>query len=211
MRFFLFLPCLLLVPFSALADDRFNALDADKDHKVSWEEFHAVNTNMPRIAFDSIDLDKDTFISHEEWDHFINNHSTGGMPGGGIAMPPKNQTLPAQDAIPPSAPSITKPSGAGMPLLMPPSQPTAPASPVSPVVNGEQSNLPLTPTDKGVSLGSATEDTPLLLLPPSSGSGSGSDSAPASSSASGSDSGPSVAPSSNTSPTPSSPQANPAP
>lgn len=72
-----------------VVQDRFQAMDTDKDGKVSREEFFARYSQMKDAAFDSIDSDKDGSISPEEWVKFAAGHQgsdskagQGGMPAG---------------------------------------------------------------------------------------------------------------------------------
>lgn len=93
---FLALALPALMVSTAHADDKFTQMDANKDGKVTWEEFHKTYPQMQQAAFDGIDADKDKVLSHEEWDTFLAQHSMGraaapGAMGGGMggAMPPK--------------------------------------------------------------------------------------------------------------------------
>ncbi len=75
MKRFAFCAFFLLLPISAAADDRFAAMDTDRDGRISPEEFFAGAPGMKRPAFDIIDADKDGFISHAEWDAFMSRHN----------------------------------------------------------------------------------------------------------------------------------------
>jgi hypothetical protein len=82
---------------------RFEAMDADKDGKVSSEEFFAAHPQMKSAAFEALDADKDGFINAKEWEDFAVGHkadvkNSGTMPQGaggpmggmmGGAMPPR--------------------------------------------------------------------------------------------------------------------------
>ena len=94
---------------------RFQALDADQDGRVSWDEFHRLNTSITRQGFDTIDSDKNGFLSLDEWKSFTLAH------GMGVAMPSTSSSLPAREAVPPR-----------MPLVMPPAGAPAPGEPASP-------------------------------------------------------------------------------
>lgn len=82
--------------------ESFNKIDANKDGKISWEEFTAAHPQMTRQAFDTIDLDKNSYIKSDEWLKFIKEHQRnmkedkmGGKPGTAhpegkpMIMPPK--------------------------------------------------------------------------------------------------------------------------
>ena len=103
--------CLGLFAATAHADDKFAAMDTDKDNAVSYDEFRAAYPQMQKTAFEAIDVNKDGTLSHEEWDMFRARHQMGkmgqggGMGGGMGGMPP------AGDA-----------HGAGKPLITPPAQ-----------------------------------------------------------------------------------------
>lgn len=82
---------LLALAVPALADEKFDAMDANKDAKVTWEEFKAAYPAMTRAAFDMIDADKNGYLTHEEWDAFVQSHRRsmmGGQEGG--AQPPQS-------------------------------------------------------------------------------------------------------------------------
>ena len=86
---------LLALAVPALADEKFGAMDADKDQKITWDEFKAAHPGMTRAAFDMIDADKNGYLSHEEWDAFVQSHRRGmmgGQEGGGQpgAQPPQS-------------------------------------------------------------------------------------------------------------------------
>jgi hypothetical protein len=79
-------------------EERFAALDTDKDGKVTREEFFAAYPQMKEGAFQAIDTDKDGHISLEEWKAFSSGHSSdmrnsamgSGMGGGKMgSMPPQ--------------------------------------------------------------------------------------------------------------------------
>lgn len=81
--------CLLFLAVPALANDKFNAMDANKDGSVSWEEFQTTYPSMKREAFDAIDVNKDGGISLEEWIMFTARHQEGRMGSPGMkGMPP---------------------------------------------------------------------------------------------------------------------------
>ena len=86
---------------------RFDAMDADKDGRISQEEFKKAFPNMTDAAFKTIDADADGGISHEEWATFMQQHAMGkaGGPRDG-GMPPSGKAAP----------------GNGLPLVTPPSR-----------------------------------------------------------------------------------------
>ena len=80
---------------NALAE-RFAAMDADKDGKVSREEFTKALPNMRDTAFDAMDEDKDGFLTLEEWQKAMAEHMRMSMPPSGIGgQGGGNATLPA--------------------------------------------------------------------------------------------------------------------
>ncbi len=117
----------------ALADVRFQAMDADSNSMLSLKEFMDANPNMSEQAFAIIDLDKNDLLSHEEWDNFLNKHS---MPDG-LKMDVTTTKLPVKDGPDmPTMPNITMPTMPTMPTN------TKPTVDVPSVVKGMDS-LPL--------------------------------------------------------------------
>lgn len=100
------------------AASRFAAMDADKDGKLSREEFFAAQPNMKEAAFVAIDTDKDGFISAAEWEGFATDHgkSEAQMPQG---HPPQGM---GKDASGAEGASSGKDGGAAPSLLMPPAK-----------------------------------------------------------------------------------------
>lgn len=88
--------------------DKFAMMDANKDGKVTYEEFKAFYPDMREEAFTVIDKNGDKVIDRVEWDTFVENHASGHMGGmmGGNGMP-GNASMPS-------------PGSADMPLVMPP-------------------------------------------------------------------------------------------
>lgn len=68
-------------------EDRFAAMDTDKDGKVSREEFFAAQPQMKEGAFVAIDTDKDGLITLEEWKTFISGHAMGNEQRPGMGTP----------------------------------------------------------------------------------------------------------------------------
>ena len=60
---------------AAAAESSFAGIDADKDGKVTPEEFFKVFPNMRETAFAAIDKDNDKSISLDEWKAFYVGHS----------------------------------------------------------------------------------------------------------------------------------------
>ena len=92
----------------------FDKMDADKDGKVSQEEFLKAHPGMKPEAFARIDKNGDKVITSEEWGQFMVGHSSmgggqGGSPMGGMGMPPAG--MPQSGSMPPSG---------EMPMVMPP-------------------------------------------------------------------------------------------
>lgn len=84
--------------------DRFSAIDSDKNLRICWDEFCAVNPNISRKGFDSMDLNKDENLSIEEWRVFYENH--------GMSVPGQTSSkmMPAQPVMPPQVISPEKPA-----------------------------------------------------------------------------------------------------
>ena len=123
------------------AEASFARMDADKDGKVTPEEFAAAYPQMKEAAFTSIDTNGDKVISKEEWMAFAKGHAAdeaathpegampgmGGMPpgmGGMGGMPPGmggngTQKMPGMGGT-----NGTAPAQKGPELIMPPKQPS---------------------------------------------------------------------------------------
>ena len=91
--------------------DKFSQMDADKDGKVSREEFKALFPNMREEAFVAIDKDGDGFISIDEWNGFMKDHSSG--------MRPNTMNDGPMPTVP-GNPMMPNPGSAELPLVMPP-------------------------------------------------------------------------------------------
>lgn len=90
--------------------ERFNAMDADHDGNMTWDELSSARPNLNRNAFDTIDADHNGFIDLEEWKAFSAGH------GGSVSMPDMEGMMKAmREAGGPSSAT-----GSGMPLIMPP-------------------------------------------------------------------------------------------
>ena len=107
------------------AEARFAAMDANKDGKLSREEFFAAQPQMKEGAFAAIDSDNDGFITLKEWTDFSSGHGKGGSMGGMGGMPPAEPGhAPEGSSGAAPAPGAT-PGGSGQPpaLIMPPRDP----------------------------------------------------------------------------------------
>ena len=91
--------------------DKFSQMDTDKNGKVTSEEFKALFPNMREEAFMAIDKDGDKFISVEEWNAFMKDHSSGMRPN---TM--NNGPMPAVTGNP----MMPNPGSAELPLVTPP-------------------------------------------------------------------------------------------
>lgn len=91
--------------------DKFSQMDTNKDNKVSREEFKALFPNMREEAFVAIDKDGDNFISVDEWNGFMKDHSSGMRPN---TM--NNGPMPTV----PGNPMMPNPGSAELPLVTPP-------------------------------------------------------------------------------------------
>ncbi len=122
-------------PAGSTAEERFAGLDKNGDAGVTWEELSAARPNLSRAAFDMIDTDHSGSISLAEWKTFYSGHEGGSgmrsmmqsmrgmgdmgkMPPSGAAMP---LVMPPNAGSAPSASGMPKnPAGGKMPLVMPP-------------------------------------------------------------------------------------------
>lgn len=97
------------------AEARFTAMDANKDGKLSREEFFAAQPQMKEGAFVAIDSDNDGFITLKEWNDFAAGHGKSGGMGG---MPPAAPGHASEG----SSGTVPAPGGSGQPpaLIMPP-------------------------------------------------------------------------------------------
>ena len=93
--------------------DKFVLMDADKDGKVTYEEFKTYFPNMREEAFAVIDKNGDKAIDRAEWDEFVANHSSGHM-GGSMG-----NMMGGQGGMP-GNPMMPSPGSADMPLVTPP-------------------------------------------------------------------------------------------
>lgn len=76
--------------------DRYDAMDTDKDGRVTWGEFEKAIPSMKKEAFDTIDANKDGALSRVEWDGFRQTHGMQGkLPSQGM------QTAPAPEQAKP--------------------------------------------------------------------------------------------------------------
>ena len=93
--------------------DKFSQMDTNKDGKVSREEFKATFPNMREEAFVAIDKDGDGFISVDEWNGFMKEHSSGMRPNtmtnGPMPSVPGNPMMPNPGS--PELPLVTPPNG----------------------------------------------------------------------------------------------------
>lgn len=91
--------------------DKFDQMDTNKDGKVSREEFKALFPNMRDEAFVAIDQDGDGFISIDEWNAFMKDHSSGMRPNRGMGGGPMGA---------PGDPMMPNPGNPDLPLVTPP-------------------------------------------------------------------------------------------
>lgn len=104
---------------AAQVETRFQAMDTDKDGKVSREEFFAAHPQMKEGAFASLDTNKDNFLSLDEWKAFAADHGSegrggmGGMGGSGMGgmMPPPANANATGGSAPAGMPDLIMPSG----------------------------------------------------------------------------------------------------
>jgi hypothetical protein len=69
------------------AEARFTAMDANRDGRVSREEFFAALPTMKEAAFAAIDEDGDGFLTLEEWSRFASGHGREDPHSGDNAQP----------------------------------------------------------------------------------------------------------------------------
>ena len=91
--------------------DKYSQMDTNKDGKVSREEFKALFPNMREEAFVAIDKDGDGFISIDEWNAFMKDHSSGMRPNRGMGGGPMGA---------PGDPMMPNPGNPELPLVTPP-------------------------------------------------------------------------------------------
>ncbi len=116
---------LLCASENSFANTQYTLMDADSNRAVDPQEFFAANPNMSEMAFQLIDTDLNSEISLEEWEAFVENHSSAE----GFMQGSSSTTLPAQDGvIPPSEPIVPDvvPMGTGSSALQEPNVPLAP-------------------------------------------------------------------------------------
>lgn len=101
------------------AEDRYVKMDADKDGKVTSQEFFAAYPQMKEGAFKAIDENGDGIISLEEWKTFAAGHKSSdphaGQGGGmGGAAPQGEKSANATGGTGKDAmPSLIMPHGVG--------------------------------------------------------------------------------------------------
>jgi hypothetical protein len=78
------------------AEARFAAMDADRNGRVSREEFFAAQPQMKEAAFSAIDADRDDSITPQEWELFSSGHGKSGQSSGETTsrMPPASGPKP---------------------------------------------------------------------------------------------------------------------
>lgn len=174
--------------------DRFSAIDKDKDTRMSWDEFSAVNPNISRKGFDTMDLNQDEKLSMEEWRTFYENHgmsvpgqsSSGMMPAQPATAPQVTAPAKPDTSAPavPSDPNAAKPLDikagktpdkpaaprvGGMPLLPPPQSVKGPSSPTVRAPSVPPVSSPTVPSvgmvKPNAPTGKASNNIPLLSPP----------------------------------------------
>ncbi len=176
--------CILGQTSIAFASAQFNAMDANSDSVLSLQEFMDANPNMAQQAFSIIDLDKDTFINLEEWNNFLNKHSTPDglkmeassvttLPAQNAQMPPMTMptmpTMPTQTQLDEPAPSVVKGVNS-LPLLSAPrvsstSGASSVASPTAPTMPVLKAPTVESPTVAAPSVEKSSSSMPLLSAP----------------------------------------------
>lgn len=108
MKYIALIGLILAWAVPAWADAKFDAMDTDKDKKVTWEEFQKAYPNMTRAAFDMIDTAQEGYISPEEWDVFMKSHRRSmSQEGQGERQAPSTPSMPSHGG---AQPLITPPS-----------------------------------------------------------------------------------------------------
>jgi hypothetical protein len=87
------------------AEARFTAMDANRDGRVSREEFFAALPTMKEAAFAAIDEDGDGFLTLQEWNSFATGHGREDAQSGDNAPPvsPRDRKTP-ELLLPPAKP-----------------------------------------------------------------------------------------------------------
>ncbi len=82
----------------------FAKMDADKDSKVTRQEFVKAHPNMTEEAFTKIDTDRDEHLTVDEWSVFLAGHASG------MRQAPAGQIPPTSAPAAGQKPSITPPA-----------------------------------------------------------------------------------------------------
>lgn len=99
---------------------RFQLMDKNSDKKVDSKEFYEANSNLSENAFHAIDKDNNKFITPEEWDAFVLDHSRpeGMTMGGATSNSPAGSSsidLNALPVLPGSHQKASEPSKSASP------------------------------------------------------------------------------------------------
>ena len=87
-------PALAMPGAGKSSAESFQKMDADKDGKVTREEFTTSHPGMKDSAFDMLDKDRNGCLSQEEWDSFMQGHGAmqpqqgGAKPSGSCPVKP---------------------------------------------------------------------------------------------------------------------------
>ncbi len=85
---------------AAAAESSFAGIDADKDGKVTPEEFFKVFPNMRETAFTAIDKNNDKIITLDEWKAFYVGHSQDTASHSQMMAPAGEQPKESSDGSP---------------------------------------------------------------------------------------------------------------
>ncbi len=85
--------------------ESFQKMDADKDGKVTREEFAKAHPGMKDSAFGMLDKDQNGCLSQEEWDSFMQGHGAMQTQQGGAKAPGSCPVKPG------AMPMVTPPAG----------------------------------------------------------------------------------------------------
>ncbi len=93
----------LAMPGAGKSAGSFQKMDADKDGKVSKEEFSKAHPGMKESTFSVLDKNGDGYLTQEEWDSFMQGHG---------AMKAQQGAAPGSCPVKPGAmPMVTPPAG----------------------------------------------------------------------------------------------------